>query len=131
MISVPCKHTSQLTHDGKKGLKMSQLPFLVWSVVLFVIQPVMEYVGHRALHIFKVKFHLKHHKDITRQNYEQYTPSVVPLAVSVTGWIVYPAWALLWVCLLKYHLVHFLIHMSDAFPKLRKHHMIHHFSNSE
>ena len=105
-------------------------PCLVWFFVLFIVQPLGEYVGHRALHFFRVKAHMEHHRNITRQNYEDYTPSNIPLVISVTGWIVFPSWALLWACILKYQLVHFLLHVSDAFPKLRKHHMIHHFSNS-
>lgn len=106
---------------------LSQIPPIVcWYVVLFIIQPAAEYAAHRALHVFKIKAHMEHHRVITKENYDNYVPSNIPTFMSVLGWIVVPKLALLWACILKYQLTHFLVHSSDVLPRLKRHHMIHH-----
>lgn len=104
-------------------------PIVYWYLVLFVIQPAIEYAGHRALHIFKIKSHMEHHRVITRENYGSYVPSHIPTFMAAVGWILSPSWALLWICIMKYQLTHYLVHSSDVFPKLKKHHMVHHLSD--
>ena len=91
-------------------------------LVLFLIQPLVEYFGHRSLHMIRSKVHYKHH--IVK--YEDYLPSRIPYFISLTGFCVLPSWYILWVAICKYQLVHTAIHHTDVLPNLRDHHELHH-----
>ena len=107
-------------------------------VILFGVQPFIEYSVHRALHnsyfkIFKKNFllnpvslHQSHHLSFKNiNNFRNYDGlSEIYLFVSV-AWILCPSYWIIWMCILKYEIMHMLIHRYK-FPTYSLHHKIHH-----
>jgi hypothetical protein len=104
-------------------------------VILFGLQPLVEYTIHFFLHnsYFKSKtllnpvyYHHSHHllfKNIN--NYVHYNGAVDTYLFVGVVWFIFPSYWIIWIGILKYEISHFLIHRYNIQP-YSLHHKIHH-----
>ena len=101
------------------------VPFAYYFVMLFGVQPVVEYFAHRFLHIIKSKAHIDHHVKHVRK-YDGYTCALYPAVISFCGAWFLPQLMVVWVGIAKYQITHYLVHNTDLFQELKRHHIGHH-----
>jgi hypothetical protein len=101
---------------------------LTLLISLFVVQPVVEYWLHRLVHYLLVEYHIDHHRNWGNGKYWDYNGDWAVRCVvayfAILGW--YTA-ALM---LLKYEIMHTVVHRWPGFKRMHRHHFLHHHNKS-
>jgi len=93
-------------------------------ISLFVVQPLLEYWVHRAVHVLNVQWHRVHHRSYRRGTYWSYRGRrTVRLAVLL---LAYVGWYTAALMVLKYELAHIMVHRMPRLRYWHRHHFLHH-----
>ena len=100
------------------------MQLLTLLISLFIVQPVVEYWLHRAVHWIKLEYHSSHHTSWSFGRYWSYRGDwacrVLILLLGCAGWYVAA------LALLKYEITHTAAHRMPGLRYLHRHHFLHH-----
>lgn len=101
---------------------------LFYIFIFFIVGPIVEWGTHYLLHVTNNKIHLNHHKNITENSLDEnhkITFEIWPVALLLI--LVYNSFYITSLLVLKYHIIHSLIHFyPELVPSLSNHHLTHH-----
>ena len=106
---------------------------VMYSYLFFLsfIQPLLEYIFHRKVHINQkydlFQIHKAHHIDIHQKKYDHSLLNNMNYAVCLAPlyFLSYGEYA--WLGIMKYQLGHYMLHRYPyIYPELTKFHMVHH-----
>lgn len=91
-------------------------------LILFTIAPICEWGIHYLLHTGEIRIHLRHHEKVNKK-----TNSIEIWPLGVLFLCYYFNSLLVALGVLKYYIIHTLIHFKpDLVPNLANHHITHH-----
>jgi sterol desaturase/sphingolipid hydroxylase (fatty acid hydroxylase superfamily) len=97
---------------------------LTLLISLFLVQPVVEYWLHRLVHDLLLQYHVDHHRNWSQGKYWNYVGDRAArgavLCLALIGW--YTAAFML----LKYEIMHTVVHRWPGFKRMHRHHFLHH-----
>ena len=97
---------------------------LTLLISLFVVQPLAEYGLHRLVHRLYVNYHIDHHTSWSFGTYWAYRGDWIVRGTVLTMALL--QWYTAALLLLKYEVIHTLVHRLPGFRVLHRHHFLHH-----
>lgn len=95
--------------------------------ILFIFQPIVEYIIHKYCHKSSLYYHKLHHIEIHQNNYKNSIKNIISIQILLSPIMYFKVGVWFWICFLKYNMIHMIIHIyPTVFTKLTKHHLLHH-----
>ena len=91
--------------------------------LLFILQPLIEYFGHRVVHIYRYHYHIAHHRTWSGGSYSSYGADTYVLLFIIGA--LYTRHYKTGLVLLKYEVTHTMAHICPSYYMYR-HHQLHH-----
>lgn len=94
------------------------------SFAVFVLQPIVEYWVHRAVHRFRLQEHLEHHANFSLGHYWRFrAETIVCIAMALS---VVSQNFIMFCMILRHAIGHAIVHRTPSLRFLHRHHFLHH-----
>ena len=106
---------------------------ITFCIYILFFQPILEYFIHLLVHKYTVldlyDVHKKHHLEIHHKTYKNSITEIAKMQLILLPLLYFKYGLYAWISFLRYNGVHMILHIHpNVFPKLKKHHDVHHIN---